>query len=90
MDPATAFQTATAALTIVDLIAKIIKRFDEYRRAHGNVPESLQSLADQLPYLSRLFEVHDGPKTQRQSLVASKEMDTVISNCTKCLKSWKI
>jgi tetratricopeptide (TPR) repeat protein len=86
MDPATSFQTATAALTIVDLIAKIIKRFDEYRRAHGNVPESLQSLAGQLPYLSRLFEVHDGPKTQRQSLVASKEMDTVISNCTKCLK----
>lgn len=89
MDPATALQTATAAITIIELTARIVKRFEEYRQAHGNVPESLQSLADQLPYLRRLFEAQDDPNGNGSFLATRRRSRPSYPIVPEAFGSWK-
>jgi tetratricopeptide (TPR) repeat protein len=86
MDPGTTFQTAVAAVAIIELITKILKRFDEYRQARQNVPQCLQTLSYQLPYLRQLFE-KQARSCQLQSSTSNRiETDAVIQNCERALQ----
>lgn len=79
MDPLSAVSLAAAVVQFVELGTKVAFRLNEFRRSTGEVPESLRSVADQIPLLVQSLKRTQAHRIQDKDVETS--LKAVVEGC---------
>ena len=79
MDPLSAVSLAAAVVHFVELGTKVAFRLNEFRKSAGEVPESLRSVADQIPLLVQSLKRTQAHQIQDKDVETS--LKAVVEGC---------